>query len=65
MDQENNEISEKEQYIQALRSIYVVLDNLKYELSAREYTLVDDEMSSIFYARDLAWITLDTFKMNI
>jgi hypothetical protein len=47
-----------EKYITALKSIFRILDNLKYECCAREYTLDQDEMGWIFYCRDTADIVL-------
>jgi hypothetical protein len=40
--------------IESLNIIFKTLDNLKYELSGREYTLTDDEMGWVFYCRDVA-----------
>jgi len=37
-----------------LKSISRILDTLTYECSGRQYTLNDDQMSWIFYCRDLA-----------
>lgn len=39
-----------------LKSIYRMLDYLTYECSAREYTMDEDQMASIFACRDLAWL---------
>jgi hypothetical protein len=38
----------------ALADISRILDNLEYECRSRVYTLDDDEMSFVFYCRDLA-----------
>ncbi len=50
--------SECDNYKKCLTSIAKILDNVKYELTAREYTLNEDEMASIFYCRDVAQIAL-------
>lgn len=55
--EEQNEIMKK-----ALRDIARILDNIKYELAARVYTLDDDQMSWVFYCRDLAQKTLRDLK---
>jgi hypothetical protein len=44
--------------IESLKIIFKTLDNLQYELSGREYTLTDDEMSWVFFCRDLAESTI-------
>ncbi len=49
---------ECELYKQALQDIARILDNIEYECCSREYTLNDDEMSWVFYCRDLAQKTL-------
>jgi hypothetical protein len=40
--------------LKALCTISKVIDNLKYERSARTYTLYEDEMRNVFFCRDLA-----------
>ncbi len=52
---------EKEKYIEVLKIVYRMLDNLKYECCAREYTLDEDQMGNIFYCRDEIWLTLKEF----
>lgn len=37
-----------------LKDISRILNNVQYELSARIYTLDEDEMGWVFYCRDLA-----------
>lgn len=51
-------MSEECDPIESLKRIFKILDNLHYELSAREYTLDDDEMSWVFHCRDIAELTL-------
>ncbi len=45
-------------FVNCLKEIYKRLDNLEYVCEAREYTLNDDEMGSIFYCRDTIWKVL-------
>jgi len=47
--------------VQVLRDVYRFLDNIKYELSSREYTLDEDQMGSIFYCRDKIWLILQEY----
>jgi len=56
--------SEVEVYVQVLKDIYSHLDNVEYECSGRVYELTDDEMSWIFYCRDMAWLALKKFNRN-
>jgi len=58
MDEENKNL------IKALESIFRILDSLKYECSGREYTLDEDQMSWIFFCKDLAELTIDRHKDN-
>ena len=46
--------SKCEHYKKTLQNIARIIDNVKYECCAFEYTLDEDEMSWIFYCRDLA-----------
>lgn len=41
-------------YKDTLKIISNVIDEVKYECEGREYTLSHDEMSQIFFCRDLA-----------
>jgi hypothetical protein len=53
-----DEIKEKEiidNCLVVLKTTYRFLENLKYELDAREYTLDEDQMAIIFYCRDMIW----------
>ncbi len=47
-------IQREDKFKAALQTISMVIDNMKYELSGRVYTIDEDEMSWIFYCRDLA-----------
>ena len=61
IDDLEDQKKENEEYIKTLKEVYRHLDNLKYECSAREYTLDEDEMYWIFYCRDSIWLTLEKF----
>ena len=52
-------MDEIEKCKKSLQSIFRVLDNLEYECNSSIYTLDDDEMSWVFYCRDLAEKTLN------
>lgn len=52
----NNEL------VKALESIYRILNSIEYECSSSIYTLDDDEMSFIFYCKDLAFLTIEKYK---
>lgn len=41
-------------YKDALIMIGKMVDDVEYELCARQYTLDEDEMAAVFYCRDLA-----------
>lgn len=43
-----------EEMRETLKQIANMLDNVGYECCAREYTLNEDEMATIFYCRDVA-----------
>lgn len=47
--------------INVLKDVHRFLDNIQYELSARQYTLEEDQMAYIFYCRDKIWLTLQDF----
>lgn len=40
--------------VQVLKKVSSILDNIKYECRAREYTLDEEAMSDIFHCRDIA-----------
>lgn len=41
-------------YKDTLKVISQIIDDVKYECDGREYILSEDEMSQIFFCRDLA-----------
>jgi hypothetical protein len=51
--------------VQILREVHRFLDNLKYELSSREYTLDEDQMGSIFYCRDKIWLVIQEYEKEM
>lgn len=44
--------------VKVLSSIFRILDSLKYECSASQYTLDDYQMGNVFYCKDLAELAL-------
>lgn len=59
MDEENVKLNKA---LKVIKSIYRMLDSVKYELQAREYTLNEDDMSTVFYCRDLAGMTIKAIE---
>lgn len=62
LESKNSTMSEDP--MKVLQEISRILDNLKYECSAREYTLDEDAMGWIFHCRDLADKALREHKRN-
>jgi hypothetical protein len=50
--------------IDALNEIYNLLDDIKYERKARVCYLDEEEMSTVFYCRDTAYLTRKNYLEN-
>jgi hypothetical protein len=55
-------IAARDAVIKAAKFASRILDDIKYELYARVYTVIDDEFESVFLARDSIDLALDALK---